>query len=42
MFKENSAVVLDSVPAKADLGISNLMEDECVAKCKEMIYVNMQ
>ena len=35
MFKENSAMVLDSVPAKANLGISNLMEDECVAKCKE-------
>ena len=35
MFKENDAMVLSGVPANANLGISNLMEDECVAKCKE-------
>ena len=35
MNKDNSNMVLSSVPKKANLGHFNLMQDECVDKCKE-------
>ena len=35
MNKDNSNMVLSSVPKDANLGHFNLMQDECVDKCKE-------
>ena len=35
MNKDNSNMILSSVPKKANLGHFNLMQDECVDKCKE-------